>query len=49
MFLKLEIKDKKNYKTNLNWIFKKNPKFEPQGGVTQFATKFTPVSRQYRA
>ena len=28
--------------TNLNWIFKKNLKFGPQGGVMQFATQFTP-------
>ena len=29
--------------------FHKNLKFGPQGGVTQFATQFTPISRKYRA
>ena len=30
-------------------IFFFNLKFGPYGGVTQFATQFTPVFRQYRA
>ena len=29
--------------------FKNNLKFGPEGGVTQFATQFISVSRQYRA
>ena len=49
MFLKALNEKQRNDKINLNSIFKTNLKFEPQGIVTQFATQFIPVSRQYRA
>ena len=45
-------KEEKNYKTNRNWNFDIIWNLDLKGvnfGITQFATQFTPVSRQYRA